>query len=314
MIGNISPSAASCEHTLNTLRYANRVKELKRPNTEQLEKGLSGLDHLAKQLMLPRMNKNTVKIPIPNQHYTDMTNQQFRHPPKPALLQGPSTTTNGLRNNPLANNFIQPEVNMMLPEPQLYDQNGLFDDYASSPVNNNNYQANFNQLNAGGPRGRPKGFTATPQTTKGQMNNPLQGTPKGNSLFTLPKQQPPERHPQSQNPNSGAKKRGSHKDHTTSPMNRERPLFDDQGKPQIPAIKSLNNADANFQHMTKEEIQNWKVQSEEDLHVMSQKHEQLIGVILAEEEDVISLHRQHIDDTVELIKQVIIETFLIKKY
>jgi len=55
--------------------------------------------------------------------------------------------------------------------------------------------------------------------------------------------------------------------------------------------------------MTKEEIQNWKVQSEEDLHVMSQKHEQLIGVILAEEEDVISLHRTHIDDTVELIKQ-----------
>jgi len=302
MIGNISPSAASCEHTLNTLRYANRVKELKRPNTEQLEKGLSGLDHLAKQLMLPRMNKNTVKIPLPNQHYTDMTNQQFRQPPKPALLQGvPSTTTNGLRNNPLANNFIQPEVNMMLPEPQLYDQNGLFDDYASSPVNSNNYQANFNQLNA--QRGRPKNFTATPQTTKGQINNPLQGTPKGNSLFTLPKQQPPERHPQSQNPPSGTKKRGSHKDHTTSPINRERSLFNEQGQPQIPAIKSLNNADANFQHMTKEEIQNWKVQSEEDLHIMSQKHEQLIGVILAEEEDVISLHRQHIDDTVELIKQ-----------
>ena len=29
MIGNISPSSASCEHTLNTLRYAERVKELK---------------------------------------------------------------------------------------------------------------------------------------------------------------------------------------------------------------------------------------------------------------------------------------------
>ena len=62
MIGNISPSAASCEHTLNTLRYANRVKELKRPNTEQLEKGLSGLDHLAKQLMLPRMNSKNSEI------------------------------------------------------------------------------------------------------------------------------------------------------------------------------------------------------------------------------------------------------------
>ena len=30
MIGNISPSLSNCEHTLNTLRYADRVKELKR--------------------------------------------------------------------------------------------------------------------------------------------------------------------------------------------------------------------------------------------------------------------------------------------
>ena len=29
MIGNISPSIDSCENTLNTLRYADRVKELK---------------------------------------------------------------------------------------------------------------------------------------------------------------------------------------------------------------------------------------------------------------------------------------------
>jgi kinesin family member 2/24 len=30
MIGNISPSLSCCEHTLNTLRYADRVKELKK--------------------------------------------------------------------------------------------------------------------------------------------------------------------------------------------------------------------------------------------------------------------------------------------
>ena len=29
MIGNISPTLNNCEHTLNTLRYADRVKELK---------------------------------------------------------------------------------------------------------------------------------------------------------------------------------------------------------------------------------------------------------------------------------------------
>jgi len=39
---------------LNTLRYADRVKELRRGNGEPLSRE----DALAKELMLPRMNKN----------------------------------------------------------------------------------------------------------------------------------------------------------------------------------------------------------------------------------------------------------------
>lgn len=34
MIGNISPGSQSCENTLNTLKYADRVKELKKPNKD----------------------------------------------------------------------------------------------------------------------------------------------------------------------------------------------------------------------------------------------------------------------------------------
>jgi hypothetical protein len=30
MLANIAPSSSSCEHTMNTLRYANRVKELRK--------------------------------------------------------------------------------------------------------------------------------------------------------------------------------------------------------------------------------------------------------------------------------------------
>lgn len=52
MIGNISPAMTSCEHTLNTLRYADRVKELKKPTGDDGPK--SQADILARQLMLPR--------------------------------------------------------------------------------------------------------------------------------------------------------------------------------------------------------------------------------------------------------------------
>lgn len=55
MIGNISPASSACEHTLNTLRYADRVKELKKPNAES-SAPLSSADLLAQQLMLPRQN------------------------------------------------------------------------------------------------------------------------------------------------------------------------------------------------------------------------------------------------------------------
>ena len=67
MIGNISPAMGSCEHTLNTLRYADRVKELKKygdaPRDEK--------DKLARALMLPRMNKNSNKIVIDGRKTVD---------------------------------------------------------------------------------------------------------------------------------------------------------------------------------------------------------------------------------------------------
>ena len=54
MIGCISPNTLSCEHTLNTLRYADRVKELK--NTNSKSKG-SLKD---KELMLARNESKIV--------------------------------------------------------------------------------------------------------------------------------------------------------------------------------------------------------------------------------------------------------------
>ena len=61
MIGNVSPSSASSENTLNTLRYADRVKQLRKPT-----EGSSKEDKMAKEMMLPRQNKNAIRIMIDN--------------------------------------------------------------------------------------------------------------------------------------------------------------------------------------------------------------------------------------------------------
>eukprot|EP00352_Strombidinopsis_acuminata_P001761 CAMPEP_0176404350 /NCGR_PEP_ID=MMETSP0126-20121128/50792_1 /TAXON_ID=141414 ORGANISM="Strombidinopsis acuminatum, Strain SPMC142" /NCGR_SAMPLE_ID=MMETSP0126 /ASSEMBLY_ACC=CAM_ASM_000229 /LENGTH=52 /DNA_ID=CAMNT_0017783083 /DNA_START=133 /DNA_END=291 /DNA_ORIENTATION=- len=52
MIANVSPASACCEHSLNTLRYADRVKELKKEQGGS--KTASKEDKLSKELMLAR--------------------------------------------------------------------------------------------------------------------------------------------------------------------------------------------------------------------------------------------------------------------
>ena len=71
MIANVSPGLLSCEHTLNTLRYADRVKELKKGDKSEKKE-----DKLANALMLPRQNANVVR-------YNLEDNEEALPPPKP---------------------------------------------------------------------------------------------------------------------------------------------------------------------------------------------------------------------------------------
>jgi hypothetical protein len=62
MIANVSPALSCCEPTLNTLRYADRVKELKKDPALKNQGG--DADGLSKELMLARQNKNVKIIEI----------------------------------------------------------------------------------------------------------------------------------------------------------------------------------------------------------------------------------------------------------
>ena len=53
MIGNVSPAISNCEYTLNTLRYADRVKELKKDKDARTQ--------MNDDLMLPRQPNNVVR-------------------------------------------------------------------------------------------------------------------------------------------------------------------------------------------------------------------------------------------------------------
>lgn len=59
MIGNVSPNVAAAENTMNTLRYADRVKELKNNDGP-----MSKEEQATREMMLPRANKNSLKVNI----------------------------------------------------------------------------------------------------------------------------------------------------------------------------------------------------------------------------------------------------------
>ena len=64
MIANVSPANTCVEHSLNTLRYADRVKEMKKDGDTSAKKAGNKADQLNRELMLARQNHNTNKIKL----------------------------------------------------------------------------------------------------------------------------------------------------------------------------------------------------------------------------------------------------------
>ena len=82
MIANISPASNCSEHTLNTLRYADRVKELKKDTSLGLRPTRG--DQKANELGLARRQENTRKIAI-DQRTGIPISQKATGPMKPTL-------------------------------------------------------------------------------------------------------------------------------------------------------------------------------------------------------------------------------------
>ena len=74
MIANISPASSCCENTLNTIRYADRVKELKKGGKEPVSKE----EFKAKELGLARKETNIQHIKINQQSLQPKGAAQFQ--------------------------------------------------------------------------------------------------------------------------------------------------------------------------------------------------------------------------------------------
>ena len=66
MIANVSPATSCCEHTLNTLRYADRVKELRKELVAGVPGTLKSQQNSTKEreLLLARQQNNIIKVAL----------------------------------------------------------------------------------------------------------------------------------------------------------------------------------------------------------------------------------------------------------
>ena len=116
MIANISPCSSCSEHTLNTLRYADRVKELRKEKNDDVPMDSNPSDVLAKMLMMPRQHNNTIKYKVDRRNTTFeknvtkniLNNNNNNHINQ---LYQPSTKNNNILNNTNNNNQVNSQDN-----------------------------------------------------------------------------------------------------------------------------------------------------------------------------------------------------------
>lgn len=123
MIGNVSPSSSCAEHTLNTLRYADRVKELKKPGGNKGPKTKNDI------LMLSRQERNVVKLDPAGKVLRDsMQNNRIGAPtlptPNPSTKRGTSSnpsnhTSYTKQSGPPGNGMVPKPRNAVVGYPQV---------------------------------------------------------------------------------------------------------------------------------------------------------------------------------------------------
>lgn len=264
MITNVSPVMSCCENTLNTLRYADRVKELKSDKSSK-EK--------ANELMLPRQKTKTVKYDYKKPNETPKSN-----------LTGLAAIQQNIQNNKLTKSTSSKPQNVFQNNPNSGQQKLLDESSGASRLNKMDKMR----------KAKTHAYNDKPQYQNLKKNQD-QGTPSHDGQFSKQKSgrgpvddqthvsqiQSRLRMPQAKSEIARPK--------TGMPQQRQQPLqdrdeyidYDDQQQYDEPEPDNLAAApNDNFK----------------------EKHEALVNKILQEEDELLGSHKTFIDSTVNLVK------------
>lgn len=282
MIANVSPCLSCSEHTLNTLRYADRVKELRKEKNEKDFVGKEERDPsevLAQMLMMPRQHTKTVKY---NLEIKKNVGIQIDKDNK--IISGNNQGLNGINNEgkgPM-------HINQLINSKNFSGQNNNKKE-PSVQKNSNNNVNNYNSQ---------KGFEDNLNFNNQNNNQKQQG---------LNHRQSSAKNPSSNNYNI------NNKEDLNNFINNAGGIYNNNPKNKIPNSYNIGKGNGNFYNFDDEiDFENYiskyshsVIKSDDDFQKLSNEHEILINSILQEEEEFIQSHKNHIDDVVDLVKQVI---------
>ena len=344
MIANVSPCLTCSEHTLNTLRYADRVKELRGRDNKDVKTNdnincenatKDPQEVLANLLMMPRQhgiifililgktikynvdkNNNPIRSSFSGPSITNTTNYNSNNP-----NMNQSKITNNLNNNvqslvnrKVVSNSNVNNININFNQNQNQIQigsNQTSNAKSNNSVNNYNQTLNkentnnnienqlFNLLNNKTAKTKNTNEVSAGNKITNSNPNNLINTALNNNINRFP--------PQITQVNTQIQQNNQSNTLAYPPQANQ------QGN------SNANNFLANYNSFTNKQRNSLTSQashlskspsnnefSEEELQKLSERHEKLINKILIEEESYIENHRKHIDEIVEIVKEVTI--------
>jgi len=292
MIANVSPCLSCSEHTLNTLRYADRVKELRKEKSDKdvIKEEKDPSEVLAQMLMMPRQHTKTVKY-----NFEIKRNTGIQIDKDNKIISGQQSGGNNKDNN---TNKTPTHINQLINSRNFVIQKEKDNNNINALNHRNSAQINY-------------GSQKTFEENIGYNNSSVPKNQRTNSVKITNHQNQTEYNNNNRDSSSSPGvynnfMKNKNKSNTNNLLNvntKSSSNVISKNKNQIKTTSIYLDEEIDFDNFTSK-FANSNIKSDEDFQKLSNEHEKLINNILQEEEDFIQVHKYHIDDVVDLVKQV----------